>query len=137
VGKGDVEKGRKDGKWGKKGKYAMGIILPFDDENYNTAVSSSSTAVPSWDDLKRLGAEMKKALQRDLRRSAEMVEEMTCSVCRRKPTVCRDGGGEVIHVCPHTWEALQRLPKAAVDDRLPASLTGLRIQVFDDGPSRW
>jgi len=72
-----------------------------------------------------------------LRRSAELVEQTTCGVCGRKPTVTQDGYGETIVVCPHIYEAIKQHSVPA-DPRLsPSLLTGIRIEVFDDGPKRW
>lgn len=75
--------------------------------------------------------------KQELRDSSDMVQQTTCSVCGRKPTVTNDGSGETIVVCPHILEALKKRCVSAEPSRLPSPLGGVRIEVFDDGPARW
>ena len=110
----------------------------------NSSTTSSTTGFTCDELLEtmRLARAKFDALEKEhLRRSAEMVEQTTCGVCGRKPTVTQDGYGETIVVCPHIWEALWKHVKPAEPHRSPSlypgPLGGVRFEVFDDGPARW
>jgi hypothetical protein len=98
--------------------------------NYTTR-ASQPTVSGLLETMRLAVAKMDVIRKQQLQRSAELVEQTTCGVCGRKPTVIEDRyGGETIVVCPHIWEALQKYAK-------PAELIGVRFEVFDDGPARW
>lgn len=111
-------------------------------DDMNTTTNSSSSSRVSLDDMRLAMVKFKALEKENLRRSAQMIERMKCDVCGRKPTVIRDGSGETVVVCRHTWEALQRFLKVtrslALESLcLPSLLSGLEIELFDDGPVRW
>lgn len=101
------------------------------------ATNASCTTEFSMKEARHAMEKMNTLQKKALRQSAEMVAQTTCSVCRRKPTVTRGGWGETVVVCRHIWDQLQTLPKATTPVDPIATLAGLRIEVFDDGPARW
>ncbi len=114
----------------------------FGTSNTTTSANANSASMMTLDDFRRVAAQFEAIRQASLRRSAEMVERMTCEVCGRKPTVTHEWG-ETIIVCIHVWNALHRLPKAKPPINglptlgLSSPLDGIRIELFDDGPARW
>lgn len=99
-----------------------------------TTTTKTYSTDMSMDGLYLAMGKMETLYAEHLQRSIEMnarIEEMTCSVCGRKPTFIRNGCTEVLAVCWHTWEALQRLPKTTGTIPPDAMLRALRIKVSD------
>jgi hypothetical protein len=104
----------------------------------NATASNLSTTGFSMEKFQELVEKFDALREKHLRQSAEMVEETTCPVCGRKPTVTQGPFGETVVVCPHIWcELKTRIPRATTPLDASAMLRGLRFEVFDDGPARW
>jgi len=102
------------------------------------AYTNSTCAMDfSLDDVRRGMAKMRALQQKHLRKSAEMVEQVTCHVCGRKPTVTNNGFGETVVICRHIWEALKEQCQSVESVHPLSPLEGVRFEVFEDGPARW
>jgi YD repeat-containing protein len=99
-----------------------------------TNATATTTAV-DWDSLRKIIAEFRVKQQEELRDWSRIIEQTTCNICGRKPTLTN---GNTLVVCPHLYEAVKRKSELQHSE-LPAinPLLGISIVVFDDGPVRW
>jgi len=122
----------------------MGPVHPFVSTHVN-ANSSTTANVPTIEQLQAIMAEFREKEREQLRRESQMIEDMECPVCKRKPTVTGSGFGKTYVVCPHLWDSIKKNvtpaePMSRTPDGFPPigfEPYGVRIEVLDDGPRRW
>ena len=96
----------------------------------------STTTTLDWDSLRRIMAEFKARQQEELRGWSRVIEQTTCSVCGRKPTLVN---GNTLVVCPHLYKGIKNNSELCDKSDTPglSPLSGISIVMFDDGPIRW
>jgi hypothetical protein len=110
----------------------------MDETNWTT--NSFSTGDFSYEDFQQAVRESEAIRQEILRSSSRMVEDTVCPICKRKPTVCNEGFGDTIVLCPHLMYLLKLLAKQGEAGNILSTFGDpftVRFEVFDDGPRRW
>ena len=115
------------------------------DHNHITAANCTTANAPSLSELLAIAEEFKRKDREILRGESQMIEQMECPTCHRKPTVRNGPFGKTYVVCEHTLAALKKHCKQADPPAwTPNGMTplgwspyGVTIEVYDDGPRRW
>ena len=113
-----------------------------DDHGYTNATNTSTTSQAiDVESLARIVRKFDRIRQKQLRRAAQLSEDMVCQKCGRRPIWKNSGFGDTMIVCRHIWDVIrarcEHVPKLpGVQFGIPVKFGGIAI-VLDDGPALW